>query len=92
MKGKIFAVRLTSDRTFNFHDETMGRGAMGLSIRNVGETNLIIDDATQEEIAPGEYFLVENNIAIVNTDFRVKFKKDMNKRNDAVMRYIVPMD
>ena len=92
MKGQLFGVLLTDDRTFDFFEETQCKGAVGLSIRNIGQTDLIIDDDTQEKLSPGDYFFVENSIAVVNRDFRVKFKKENGKVNKAVLRYVVPLE
>lgn len=92
MKGKLFGLLITQDTTFDFNDQTKGKGAVGISIRNIGQTPLIIDDATQERIMPGEYFLIENTMAVVNTDFRLKFDKNTGKTQLAVMRYIIPID
>ena len=35
--------------------------------------------------------MAENEIPIINTAFRVKFKKEAGKTNSAIMTYIVPI-
>lgn len=91
-KGRLFSTLLSTDTAINFYENTNQAGAMGLTIRNIGQTVLVIDDHTQEEIMPGDYFFIENTIPIVNTDFKIRFKNEDGKNNLAVMRYIVPLD
>ena len=90
MKGLLHSIRITDDIVFNLFSDTQGNGAVGLSLRNTGEVPLIIEDGANEEIAPGQYFFVESETAIVNTAFRVTFKKETGKRPEPIMRYIVP--
>lgn len=92
IKGRLYAIVLTDDCTFDFYQETQCAGAIDVSIHNRGQTTLVIDDATQEEILPDESFLVDNNVAIVNRDFRLKFKKEDGKINKVILRYIVPIE
>lgn len=92
MKGRLYSILITDDRTFDFYEETNCHGAVGISIRNLGDSVLVIDDTTQEEILPGEYFLIENDCALVNRDFRLRFLKEKGKQNKAVVRYIVPVE
>ena len=84
MKGLLHSIRITDDIVFNLFSDTQGNGAVGLSLRNTGEVPLIIEDGANEEIAPGQYFFVESETAIVT------FKKETGKRPEAIMRYIVP--
>ena len=90
-KGLLNRIRITNDTVLNFFEDTKGEGAAGISIYNDGQTTLIIDDGTNEEIAPGQYFFVENDIPIINTSFRIRFKKEVGKANNAIMSYIVPI-
>lgn len=74
-KGFYNAILITSDTTLNFMDMSDRNGILHLTLFNGGDTILILDDATQQEVLPGESFTIESPVAIVNTSFRIKFKK-----------------
>ena len=90
MKGLLHSIRITDDIVFNLFEDTNGNGAVGLSLRYTGDVPVIIEDGANEEFAPNQYFFVESETAIVNTAFRISFKKEAGKRPEAIMRYIVP--
>ena len=89
-KGLYQAIVVTGATSLNFMEMSNEQGILHLSIYNSGDTNLIIDDATQQRILPDESFVVESSVALVNTSFRLKFEKNpTNKNNLAFVRYIV---
>ncbi|MEB3036014.1 hypothetical protein [Capnocytophaga ochracea] len=90
-KGLLTRIRITDDTVFNLFEDTKGQGAIGITIRNDGETPFIIEDGVNEEFAPKEYFMCENTIPVINTAFRVSFKKQTGKVNSAIMSYVVPI-
>ncbi len=89
MKGRLISTVIKEDTTLDFQVLSDGLGIRHLSIHNKGGATLIIDDATQEEIKTGESFYLETHLALINTDFRLKFKEDENKEKKAFIRYIV---
>lgn len=92
MKGLLNGIRITSDIVFDFFNDTQQRGVISFSLKNTGQTTLIIDDDVREEIAPGQFFFIESNVALVNTAFRIAFKNEAGKTNEAIIRYIVPLE
>lgn len=89
-KGFYNAILITSDTTLNFMDMSDRNGILHLTLFNGGDTILILDDATQQEVLPGESFTIESPVAIVNTSFRIKFKKEAGYKDNRVFaRYIV---
>ncbi|MFK8294819.1 hypothetical protein ACI760_01335 [Capnocytophaga canimorsus] len=89
-KGLYNAIVITDDSSLNFMDMSGGEGILHFSIFNAGDTILVLDDSTRQEILPGESFVIESPIAIVNESFRIRFKSDENKHNNKVfVRYIV---
>ncbi|WP_448826702.1 hypothetical protein [Capnocytophaga bilenii] len=92
MKGLLNGIRITGDIVFDFFNDTQQRGVISFSLKNTGQTTLIIDDDVREEIAPGQFFFIESNVALVNTAFRIAFKNEAGKTNEAIIRYIVPLE
>ena len=92
MKGLLNGIRITGDIVFDFFNDTHQRGVISFSLKNTGQTTLIIDDDVREEIAPGQFFFIESNVALVNTAFRISFKNEAGKTNEAIIRYIVPLE
>ncbi len=66
------------------------KNPIGLTIQNVGTSNLLIDDQTQQIIAPGESYTTPSNIMIVESDFQVKFQGNGNRK--AIIRYYTIVD
>lgn len=91
-KGLLSDFLITQDTDLNLLQITQGKGVIHLSIYNGGTSVLIIDDSTQQEIEPDNVFVVESLIPIVNTSFRLKFKKENGKVNRVFVRYIVETD
>ncbi len=89
MKGKLISTTVSKDSSLDFILMSGGLGIRHLSIKNAGTSTLVIDDVTKEEILPGEAFYVESRIALVNTEFKLRFKKDEKQSNKAFIRYIV---
>lgn len=92
MKGKLVSTVLTSKATLDFDVMSAGRGIRNLSIHNVGKSVLVIDDATGERVYPGESWLVESPVNLINTDFSLLFIEEEGKANKAIIRYIVEVD
>lgn len=89
-KGLYNSSVITQETALNFMELSNQQGILHLTLFNAGDTVLIIDDSTQQEIMPGESFVIESPVAIVNTSFRVRFKKEKDYKNNRVfMRYIV---
>lgn len=86
-KGHLITLVFTDDQLFDFEQITGGKGAMWLTIENLGDAPLIIDDVSQQEILPQESFVVECPVAMINSDFRVKFKE--GDKPKAVLRYFL---
>ena len=86
-KGLLYRHRITDDTVFDFYSDTNKQGVVGLTIRNDGETSFIIDDSVGEEFAPREVFMAENEIPIINTAFRVKFKKEADFKTDSNLTF-----
>lgn len=89
MKGKLVSTVLTNDTVLDFEVLSGGRGIRHLSISNVGTSTLVIDDATQEEILPGESFFLESDIALINDDFSLRFARKTTQHNKVFVRYVV---
>ncbi len=89
MEGRLKSLVIINDTTLDFEKMSGGLGIRHLSIKNAGTSTLIIDDATQEEVLPDEPFYIESPIALVNTDFRLKFNKKDKETNKVFVRYIV---
>lgn len=89
-KGLYNAITVTKNTNLDFLQMSDGEGIIHFTLVNAGDTILVLDDSTQEEILPGETFVIESPVAIVNDMFRIKFKKDENHHtNKAIIRYIV---
>ena len=91
MIGLLNAFRITQNTTFNLFEDTQGKGAIGITLRNDGQTPFYLDDGTQELVLPGEVFTLENTIPLVNAQFSIRFVEQNGKYNSAIMRYIVPL-
>ncbi|GET46910.1 hypothetical protein [Capnocytophaga felis] len=89
-KGLYNAIVITDDSSLNFMDMSGGEGILHFSMFNAGDTILVLDDSTRQEILPGESFVIESPVAIVNESFRLKFKKSEGKTiNKVFIRYVV---
>lgn len=86
-KGIMRALRFQDKTTFNLNKLSDGRGVYHFTVRNVGTANLIIDDTTQEIIAPGETWVLESTVAIMNDLLKFKFSGDGIK--DAIARFVI---
>lgn len=89
MKGKIVRTRITRDTNLDFDRISEGRGVYHCTLQNFGDTVAIIDDAAPIELRPGETFVIESPLPIVNTVFPIVFKNERNKQNALHINYIV---
>ncbi len=91
MKGRLASSVIKKNTSLNFKQLSGGLGIRNLTLYNAGNATLIIDDATKQEVKPGEIFCLESNLALVNTDFKLKFKEE-NKEKKVFARYIVEVE
>ncbi len=89
MKGRLVSAVITKDTVLDFKQLSGGLGIRNLTLYNAGNATLIIDDTTKQELKKGETFCLESHLSLVNTDFRLKFKKDEKKEKKVFVRYIV---
>lgn len=92
MKGRLIRNKITKDTLLDFEKISNGKGVYHLTLQNNGETVAYLDDATQEEIEPGDTLIVESPVAIINTNFPIIFKYQQGKQNSMIMSYIVAVD
>lgn len=86
-KGIMRGLRLQDKTAFNLGKISDGRGVYHFTIRNTGKADLIVDDHTQEVIKPGETWMIETDVAIMNDNLKFKFSGEGIK--DAIARYVV---
>lgn len=87
--AKMKALSLGNDMVLNLKELGGGRGVRNLTIRNTGQTNIIIDDEGREIIAPGELFLFLNGQRITNEKLKIRFEHSPGVMSNGVVRYLV---
>lgn len=89
-KGLLAGFIITQDTILNFMELSQNNGVVHLSLENQGNSTLIIDDFSKEEIASGQTFIIESPVAVCNTAFPLKFKPNATPSiNRVICRYIV---
>lgn len=92
MTGKIKRKRITQNEVINFEELSYGLGVYHLTLKNVGETRVLIDDGAGEYIEPGETFVAESDIGVVNDDFSLHFVSEQGKKNALIVSYVLPSE
>lgn len=88
-KGKLATILLTQNTNLNFIDLSNGIGISHLTIENIGEAVLLIDDVSQQKIFTNEVFVIESPLPLINQNFGIRF---LGKNPKAIIRYIVEID
>lgn len=83
------AERFSNNRTLDLQAMGNGIGVRGLTIRNVGTVNLIIDDEAREIIRPNERLAIDPLVLVNNRQLRVFFDPNASGQREAVVRYLV---
>ena len=87
--GKLVTKLITQDEILDFSESSQGNGVLSLTIQNIGNATLILEDGSMQEILPDDAFVVECDIPIINPSVRVSFKREAGKDDRrAVVRYI----
>ena len=92
--GKSRGMRLSKATVLDFFSLSDGLGAVGITFRNTGTSNLIIDyDGVAEVVPPGRVWSNTENIGELRKDFKIKFEKTSigNNVNEAILWYMVPI-
>lgn len=93
MKGILYSTRITQNTTYDFFSETQGKGVYHLSLKNIGNTPLLIDDAAQEILQPNDVFIIESPIGLLSrVELRFLDTAIVKAQNLCVVRYIVPVN
>ena len=91
-RGESIGLRFTSNQNFDFASMTGNQGAHGVSIRNTGNTVLLIDSKkVGDRVLPGETWVNRVAIAEMRRDFHVSFDKTgvTSPQNEAVLWYMI---
>jgi len=91
-KGIMRGVKFQEKIAFNLDKISDGRGVYHFTLRNTGNTDIIVDDHTQEVIKPGEVWLIESDVAIMNDNMKFKFGPYNSvdpQVKEGVARYVV---
>lgn len=84
------AERFSNSRALNLKSMGNGKGVRHLTIRNIGEINLIIADSAREIIAPGETFVINSPLLVTNQRLELEFDNNPdNKPQEAIIRYLI---
>lgn len=85
-KGYLHTQTITSSQMIDFDLETNGKGVRDLTIVNVGQ---VAFEVAGLRIQPKETYMVESQIALLNTNFTIEFDKDKDAIKKAVLSYVV---
>lgn len=86
---KTVALRFSNNQTFDCLKMSNNKGVRRLTIRNLGQTTLIIKDDSFEPIAPGETFTINSDLLVTNQKLQLDFENQPGMTNDAILRYLV---
>ena len=91
-KGVLYSSRITQDTAFDFYSDTQGKGVVHLSVKNIGKSPLLIDDAAQEILQPNELFVIESPVGIVSRMSLRFLAPNSDAEKLCIVRYIVPLN
>ncbi len=88
-KGKLIRQVFTDDVTIDFNKVSRDNGVYQLVLQNVGETVVKVADFTNQIINPGETFVIESPVPVVDAELPISFNHEDGKKSKIIINYIV---